>query len=196
MHRCPWCGTDPLYVRYHDEEWGSPLHDEGKHFEFLLLETQQAGLSWITILRKREAYREAFAGFEAAKVARFGQAQVEKLMENPGIIRNRRKIEASITNAKAFLAIQEAAGSFDSWIWNFAGGLPLVNAPRTLADIPTTSQLSDSLAKELKRRGFSFVGSTTIYAHLQSIGVVNDHLTSCFRFAELATPSTKTSPKL
>ncbi len=144
MNRCPWCGTDPLYVRYHDEEWGSPLHDEDKHFEFLLLETQQAGLSWITILRKREAYREAFAGFDPGKVARFGQAQVEKLMGNPGIIKNRRKIEASISNAKAFLAIQEEAGSFDRWIWNFAGGHPLVNAPQTLADIPATSPLSDS----------------------------------------------------
>ncbi|MEI6385865.1 MAG: DNA-3-methyladenine glycosylase I [Spirochaetota bacterium] len=196
MDRCPWCGTDPLYVRYHDEEWGNPLHDEGKHFEFLLLETQQAGLSWITILRKREAYREAFASFDPEKVARFGQAQVEKLMINPGIIKNRRKIEASITNAKAFLAIQEEAGSFDRWIWNFAGGLPLVNAPQTLADIPPTSPLSDSLAKELKRRGFSFVGSTTLYAHLQAIGVVNDHLASCFRFAELATPSATASPTL
>jgi DNA-3-methyladenine glycosylase I len=196
MNRCPWCGTDPLYVRYHDEEWGSPLHDEDKHFEFLLLETQQAGLSWITILRKREAYREAFAGFDPGKVARFGQARVEKLMGNPGIIKNRRKIEASISNAKAFLAIQEEAGSFDRWIWNFAGGHPLVNAPQTLADIPATSPLSDSLAKELKRRGFSFVGSTTIYAHLQAIGVVNDHLASCFRFSELATTSATASPTL
>ncbi len=186
MERCPWCGEDPLYVAYHDKEWGSPVHDETRHFEFLLLETQQAGLSWITILRKREAYRRAFAGFDAAKVARFGEAKVEALLGDSGIVRNRRKIEAAVKDARAFLAIQEEAGSFDSWLWRFVDGRPVQGRRRSPAEIPTTSPLSDLVAKELKARGFAFVGSTTIYAHLQAIGVVNDHLMSCFRHAELA----------
>lgn len=187
MERCPWCGTDPLYVAYHDEEWGRPLHDEAKHFEFLLLETQQAGLSWITILRKREAYREAFAGFDAQKVARFTPARIEKLLASPagGIVRNRAKLDAAVRNAKAFLKIQEEFGSFDAYLWGFVDGKPVVNSPRTLADIPTTSPLSDALSADLKARGFGFVGSTTIYAHLQAVGVINDHLASCFRYKEL-----------
>ncbi len=187
MERCPWCGTDPLYVAYHDEEWGRPLHDEAKHFEFLLLETQQAGLSWITILRKREAYREAFAGFDAQKVARFTPARIEKLLASPpgGIVRNRAKLEAAVRNAKAFLKVQEEFGGFDAYLWGFVDGKPVVNSPKTLAEIPTTSPLSDALSADLKARGFGFVGSTTIYAHLQAVGVINDHLASCFRYKEL-----------
>jgi DNA-3-methyladenine glycosylase I len=185
MERCTWCGSDPLYVRYHDEEWGSPLHDERKHFEFLLLETQQAGLSWITILRKREAYRRAFRNFDAEAVAGFSAADIDELLLNPGIVRNRRKLEASVKNARAFLGIREAHGSFDAWLWNFVDGKPVVNSNRTLADIPVTSALSDRVSAEMKNLGFAFVGSTTIYAHLQAIGIVNDHLVSCFRYKEL-----------
>jgi DNA-3-methyladenine glycosylase I len=187
MERCPWCGTDPLYVAYHDQEWGCPLHDEEKHFEFLLLETQQAGLSWITILRKREAYRSAFAGFDARKVARFTPARIDKLLSGPagGIVRNRAKLEAAVRNARAFLEVEAEFGSFDAYLWGFVDGKPVVNAPASMADIPTTSPLSDSLSKDLKARGFGFVGSTTVYAHLQAVGVVNDHLASCFRFKEL-----------
>ena len=157
MPRCPWCGTDPLYVAYHDEEWGRPLHDEGRHFEFLLLETQQAGLSWISILRRREAYRKAFAGFDAAKVAAFDKDRVEKLLGDPSIIRNRRKIEGAVKNARSFLAIQEEWGSFDDWLWHFVDGKPLVNSWRTLDQIPATTELSDTVAADLKKRGFSFV---------------------------------------
>jgi DNA-3-methyladenine glycosylase I len=185
MTRCPWCGDDPLYTAYHDEEWGSPIHDEGKHFEFLLLETQQAGLSWRCILGKREAFRKAYAGFEPEKVARFGADRVEKLLSDPGIIRNRRKVEAAIKNARAFLATVEEFGSFDSYIWRFVDGRPIVNARKSLSRIPVTTPASDALAADLKARGFAFVGSTTIYAHMQAIGMVNDHLTSCFRWAEL-----------
>jgi DNA-3-methyladenine glycosylase I len=187
MQRCPWCGSDPLYLKYHDEEWGTPVHDEEKHFEFLLLETQQAGLSWITILRKREAYREAFARFDPEKVARFGDAQVERLLGNAGIIRNRRKIEASVKNARAFLDIRDEYGSFDAWLWDFVDGKPVHGHRRTLSDLPATTELSDRVSAEMKKRGFAFVGSTTIYAHLQAIGIVNDHLESCFRWKELTT---------
>ena len=193
MERCPWCGDDPLYVEYHDREWGSPLHDESKHFEFLLLETQQAGLSWITILRKREAYRRAFAGFDPEKVARFSLAKIETLLADPGIIRNRRKIEAAVKNAKAFLEIREERGSFDAWLWDFVDGSPIDGKRRSPADVPATTGLSDKVAKEMKSRGFSFVGSTTIYAHLQAIGLVNDHLLSCFRHREVAAKATTPS---
>jgi len=187
MKRCPWCGeNDPLYIAYHDTEWGVPVHDERKHFEFLLLETQQAGLSWITILRKREAYRRDFAGFDPEKVARFGDAKIQKLLGDAGIIRNRRKIEAAVKNARAFLDIEEKFGSFDSYIWSFVDGRPIVNARRRLADLPATTEISDRLSADLKARGFSFVGSTTIYAHMQAVGLVNDHLVSCFRYSELA----------
>ena len=185
MKRCPWCGADPLYIAYHDEEWGTPLRDEGKHFEFLLLETQQAGLSWRCILGKREAFRKAYARFDAAKVARFTPAHIEKLLADPGIIRNRRKIEAAVKNARAFLEISEEFGSFDSYIWRFVDGKPIVNAWWEGATIPATTSVSDMLARDLKSRGFAFVGSTTIYAHMQAIGMVNDHLTSCFRWKEL-----------
>jgi DNA-3-methyladenine glycosylase I len=185
MTRCPWCGEDPLYVAYHDLEWGSPVHDEGKHFEFLLLETQQAGLSWRCILGKREAYRKAFAGFDPEKVARFTPSRVERLLTDPGIVRNRRKVEAAIKNARAFLETAEEFGSFDSYIWRFVEGRPAINAFRSPSLVPVTSDVSDALAADLKARGFAFVGSTTIYAHMQAIGMVNDHLTSCFRWAQL-----------
>jgi DNA-3-methyladenine glycosylase I len=186
MQRCPWCGEDPLYVAYHDAEWGRPVHDEGKHFEFLLLETQQAGLSWRCILGKREAFRRAYAGFDPGKVARFTSASVARLLADPGIIRNRRKIEAAIGNARAFLATAEEFGSFDSYIWRFADGRPIINSWKVASKVPVTTPVSDALAADLKARGFAFVGSTTIYAHMQAIGIVNDHLVECFRWRELS----------
>lgn len=182
--RCLWCGKDPLYVRYHDEEWGAALHDESKHFEFLMLETMQAGLSWITILRKREAYREAFAGFDAQQVAAFDDIKIEELMLNPGIIRNRAKIKAAVTNARQFLKVVQEKGSFDSYIWEFVDGKPIVNRLKHQYEGAATTELSDRVSADLKKRGFAFVGSTTMYAHLQAIGVVNDHLVDCFRYQE------------
>lgn len=186
MTRCPWCGDDPLYVRYHDEEWGTPVHDERTHFEFLLLETQQAGLSWRTILGKREAYRRAFANFEPGRVALYSEKEIEHLLLDTGLIRNRRKLEAAVTNAGAFLAIQQQYGSFDTWIWSFTGGKPVTNRWKTVSEIPTRTELSDTISAEMRKAGFVFVGSVTIYAHLQAIGIVNDHLVSCFRHSQLA----------
>ncbi|MEN6491633.1 MAG: DNA-3-methyladenine glycosylase I [Rectinema sp.] len=186
MIRCPWCGNDPLYVRYHDEEWGTPVHEERTHFEFLLLETQQAGLSWRTVLGKREAYRDAFVDFNPERVARYSEKDIERLLLDPGLIRNRRKLEAAVTNARIFLAIQEHHGSFDDWIWHFTEGRPITNTWHTLSEIPVRTELSDSISSEMRKAGFSFVGSVTIYAHLQAIGIVNDHLVSCFRHAEIA----------
>lgn len=186
MTRCSWCGDDPLYVRYHDEEWGTPVHDERTHFEFLLLETQQAGLSWRTILGKREAYRSAFANFDPERVARYSEKDIEHLLLDPGLIRNRRKLEAAVTNARTFLAIQDQHGSFDDWIWHFTGGRPITNHWQTLSEIPARTELSDLISSEMRRAGFSFVGSVTIYAHLQAIGIVNDHLVSCFRHGQIA----------
>ncbi|MDT0191677.1 DNA-3-methyladenine glycosylase I [Exiguobacterium sp. BG5(2022)] len=177
--RCPWCGTDPLYVRYHDEEWGKPVHDDQKHFECLTLESAQAGLSWITILRKRENYRLAYANFEVQQVASFTDEDVERLLGDSGIVRNRRKIEASINNAKQFIKLQEEFGSFDSYIWSFVNDAPILNTWNRLEDVPATTELSERLSKDLKRRGFKFLGPTTVYAHLQATGLVNDHLTSC-----------------
>lgn len=185
MKRCPWCGEDPLYVAYHDTEWGTPLHDEARHFEFLLLETQQAGLSWRCILGKREAFRKAYAGFDPEKVARFTQSRVQKLLADPGIIRNRHKIEAAVKNARSFLRVAEEFGSFDSYVWRFVEGKPIINAWRNSSSIPVTTLLSDVFATDLKTRGFTFVGSTTMYAHMQAIGMVNDHVMSCFRWREL-----------
>ena len=177
--RCPWCGTDPLYVRYHDEEWGKPVHDDQKHFECLTLESAQAGLSWITILRKRENYRLAYADFEVHRVASFTDEDEERLLADSGIVRNRRKIEASINNAKQFIKLQEEFGSFDSYIWSFVNDAPILNTWNRLEDVPATTELSERLSKDLKRRGFKFLGPTTVYAHLQATGLVNDHLTSC-----------------
>jgi DNA-3-methyladenine glycosylase I len=186
--RCPWAGADPLYVAYHDTEWGVPVHDDRRLFEFLVLEGAQAGLAWITILRKREGYRRAFADFDAEKVARFGEADVARLLGDPGIVRNRMKIEAAIGNARAFLRVVEEHGSFDAYQWQFVGGAPIVAARATMKDVPPTSPESDAWSKDLKRRGFRFVGSTIVYAHMQAVGMVNDHLTTCFRYAPLASP--------
>jgi DNA-3-methyladenine glycosylase I len=185
VQRCGWCKSDPLYVAYHDEEWGVPVRDDRRLFEFLLLEGAQAGLSWITILRKRENYRRAFAGFDAEKVARYGLRQVERLLADPGIVRNRLKIEAAINNAKRFLAVQEEFGSFDAYIWRFVDGRPIVNRWKSLKQVPASTPESDTLSRDLKARGFKFVGSTICYAHMQATGMVNDHLLDCFRHAEV-----------
>jgi DNA-3-methyladenine glycosylase I len=180
--RCPWSlGVNEAYLRYHDEEWGVPVRDDRKHFEFLILEGAQAGLSWSTVLHKRPAYRKAFANFEPARVARFNRRSVERLLGNAGIIRNRLKIEASISNARSFLAVQAEFGSFDDYIWRFVDGRPRRNRWRRPQEVPATSVESDALSRDLKARGFRFVGSTIIYAHMQAIGLVNDHLVDCFR---------------
>ena len=178
--RCGWCGTDGLYVKYHDEEWGRPVTDDGKLFEFLVLESAQAGLSWITILRKREGYRKAFCGFDAGKVARMTDDDVERLMHFDGIVRNRLKIKAAITNARLFLAVQEEFGSFRDYTLSFfPGGKPITNHFRSLNEIPASSPESDAMSRDMKKRGFKFFGSTICYAHLQASGFVNDHLTGC-----------------
>jgi DNA-3-methyladenine glycosylase I len=183
--RCAWSeGVDPQYTRYHDEEWGVPVRDDRVHFEFLVLEAAQAGLSWWTILRKREGYRRAFADFDAGKVARFTPRTVEKLMQDASIVRNRQKIEAAIANARGFLAIQEEFGTFDGYVWRFVGDKPIVNRWRKQSDVPPTSKESDALSLDLKSRGFKFVGSTIVYAHMQATGLVNDHLMACFRYGE------------
>ncbi len=183
--RCPWSeGIDPAMERYHDVEWGVPVRDDRRHFEFLLLESAQAGLSWWTILRKREGYRRAFADFDPERVARFNARSVERLMGDAGIVRNRQKIEATIANARGFLALQEEFGSFDAYVWRFVGGRPIVNRWREQRQVPATSPESDALSKDLKQRGFKFVGSTIVYAHMQATGLVNDHLVGCFRHAE------------
>lgn len=182
MKRCDWCGNDELYVKYHDEEWGVPVHDDKIHFEFLVLESAQAGLSWITVLKKRENYRKAYDGFDPIKVAKYDEQKVEDLLSNPGIIRNRKKIEASINNAKCFLEIQKEFGSFDKYIWGFVDNKPLKNFWQDISEVPATSQLSDIVSKDLKKRGFKFLGSTTIYAHLQATGLINDHLVDCIMY--------------
>jgi DNA-3-methyladenine glycosylase I len=180
--RCKWAeGVNPDYIEYHDKEWGVPVYDDRVQFEFLLLEGAQAGLSWSTILNKREGYRRAFAGFEVEKVARFTKKRVEKLLENPAIVRNRLKVESAVTNACAFITVQEEFGSFSKYIWGFVDGMPIQNRFRKDSDIPATSPESDALSKDLKKRGFRFVGSTIIYAHMQATGLVNDHVTGCFR---------------
>lgn len=181
--RCPWSERgDPDYVLYHDSEWGVPVHDDRVHFEFLILETAQAGLSWAMILRKRGGYRKAFAGFDAERVARFNRRSVERLVADAGIVRNRRKIEAAIVNARAFLDLQREFGSFDAYIWAFVGGRPIASAWSEQRQVPATSPESDALSADLKGRGFRFVGSTTVYAHMQATGLLNDHLTSCYRY--------------
>ena len=184
--RCAWCGTDPLYVSYHDTEWGVPLHDDRQLFEFLVLEGAQAGLSWLTILRKRDAYRAAFDQFDPEKVARYTPRRIERLLANPGIVRNRLKIESAVKNAKAFLAVQDEFGSFDSYMWRFVDGRPKQNAWRSLKELPARTPDSDGMSKDMVRRGFSFVGSTICYAHMQAVGMVNDHTVDCFRHAEVA----------
>jgi DNA-3-methyladenine glycosylase I len=181
--RCAWAGSDPLYVAYHDDEWGVPEHDEIRLFEMLILEGAQAGLSWLTILRKRENYRRAFAGFDPARVARFDRRKIERLLSDEGIVRNRLKVEGAVTNARAYLKIQDEFGGFDPFIWEFIGGKPLVNAWCTLDQVPVTTPESDAMSKELKRRGMKFVGSTICYAFMQAVGMVNDHTTDCGWYA-------------
>jgi DNA-3-methyladenine glycosylase I len=183
--RCEWAGADPLYVAYHDQEWGVPVHDDRVLFEFLVLEGAQAGLSWITILRKRNHYRKAFDGFDAEKVASYDEAKISALLENPGIVRNRRKIESAVTNAQAFLKVQEEFGSFDAYIWQFTGGKPLRNSWHSLSEIPASTVESGAMSKDLLRRGFRFVGPTICYAHMQATGMVNDHIVSCFRYNQV-----------
>ena len=183
--RCTWCGTDPLYVAYHDEEWGVPVYDDAALFEFLLLETFQAGLSWITILRKRENFRKAFDGFDYKKIAKYDQSKIDSLLQDSGIIRNKLKVHSAVTNAIAFQKIQIEFGSFSTYIWDFVNDKPLQNNLKKMTDIPANTELSDTLSKDLKKRGFKFVGSTVVYAHMQATGMVNDHITSCFRYSEL-----------
>jgi DNA-3-methyladenine glycosylase I len=183
--RCPWCAGDEAYIRYHDTEWGRPLKNSRKLFELLILEGAQAGLSWITILKRREGYRRAFAAFDPEAIARYGKRDIKRLLENPEIIRNRRKIESAIENARAFLRMEEK-GSFSSWLWNWVNGKPLIHRYRSLKQLPPSTELSERISSELKKRGFSFVGPTIIYAYMQSAGLVNDHLLSCFRHPEYA----------
>ncbi|MCL4779961.1 MAG: DNA-3-methyladenine glycosylase I [Gammaproteobacteria bacterium] len=183
--RCPWSeGVSPAYLEYHDTEWGVPVHDDRKQFEFLILEGAQAGLSWSTILHRRAGYRRAFADFDPQKVARLTPARIEKLLLDPGIIRNRLKVSAAVGNARAFLEVQAAFGSFDRYIWGFVDGRPVVNRWRRQSEVPATSAVSDALSKDMKKRGFRFVGSTILYAHLQATGLINDHLLGCFRHRE------------
>lgn len=184
ISRCTWASND-LNIPYHDAEWGVPLHDDRALFEFLVLEGAQAGLSWDTILRKRENYRKAFDNFEPAKVARYSEAKCAKLLQNEGIIRNRLKIASAVRNAKAFLAVQKEFGSFDAYIWAFIGGKPVVNKWKNVGDVPAKTEISDAISKDLKKRGFNFVGSTIMYAFMQATGMVNDHLTTCFRHREV-----------
>jgi DNA-3-methyladenine glycosylase I len=182
--RCAWAGTDPLYVAYHDQEWGVPLHDDRKLFEMLILEGAQAGLSWITILRRREGYRRAFDGFDPAVVAGYGEEKIAALLEDTGIIRNRQKVRSAVNNAKRFLEVQAEFGSFDAYIWGFVDGKPIQNAWTGMGDIPAKTPLSDAISKDLIKRGFNFVGSTIMYAHMQATGMVNDHVVDCFRYGQ------------
>jgi len=186
--RCGWAGTDPLYVRYHDEEWGVPLHDDRELFELLTLEGAQAGLAWITILRKREGYRRAFAGFDARRIARFDRRRVARLLGDPGIVRNRAKVEGVVKNARALPALVEEAGSLDRYLWSFVGGRPIQNRWRSMKQVPVESEESRALSRDLKRRGFTFIGPTICYAFMQAAGLVNDHLVGCFRYRTLARP--------
>ena len=183
--RCDWCIGNPLYEKYHDEEWGVPVFDDNTLFEFLILETFQSGLSWITVLRKRENFRAAFDNFDYKKVAKYNQDKIDTLLENAGIIRNRLKIKATITNAQAFMAIQKEFGSFNKYIWKFTDGKPIKNTFKSMSEIPANTLLSDTISKDLKKRGFKFVGTTVIYAHMQATGMVNDHKVDCFRYNEV-----------
>ena len=184
-NRCTWCLKSELYIRYHDNEWGIPVHDDVKHFEFLVLEGAQAGLSWSTILNKREGYRRCFAGFDPEKVARFSEKRIDKILLDPGIVRNKLKVRSVVNNAARFLEVQDEFGSFDTYIWQFVNGRPIVNRWKTDRHVPPRSRESDALSKDLVSRGFKFVGTTIMYAHMQACGLVNDHVTDCFRYAEL-----------
>lgn len=186
LNRCEWAeGSFDEYIAYHDEEWGVPVHDDRTHFEFLILEGAQAGLSWSTILKKRNGYREAFAGFDPEIVAGYTESKIEELLQNPGIVRNRLKVKSAVQNAKQFLKIQEKFGSFDTYIWQFVDNKPVINHWNSLSDVPAKTEVSDRISKDLKKRGFNFVGSTIIYAHMQACGLVNDHTAGCFRYREL-----------
>ncbi len=185
LHRCSWAGDDPLYVAYHDHEWGVPVHDDRTLFEFLILEGAQAGLSWITILKKRENYREAFDGFDPRRIACYREARIQKLLGNAAIVRNKLKVRSAVTNAKAFLEVEKEFGSFDRFIWQFVGGQPRENAWKSMSEVPASTPESDAMSKELKRRGFKFVGSTICYAYMQAVGMVNDHTVDCFRYREM-----------
>jgi len=185
MHRCSWAGTDPVYIDYHDREWGVPMHDERTLFEMLVLDGAQAGLSWITILKKRDNYRAAFDNFDARKMARYGERRVQALLNNPGIVRNRLKVGAAIQNAKMLLKLQEQEGSLAEYLWRYVDGKPIINAWRSIKEIPARTPLSDTISKDLSRRGFKFVGPTICYAFMQAMGMVNDHTTDCFRYREL-----------
>lgn len=184
VRRCSWCGADELYVRYHDEEWGVPVHDDRTLFEFLVLEGAQAGLAWITVLRKREGYRAAFDGFDVGKVARYGDRKLQRLLQDPRIIRNRLKVYSARRNARAFLAVQEEWGSFADYVWRFIDGKPIRNRWKSMKDVPASTPLSDAISRDMKQRGFHFVGSTIVYAHMQATGMVNDHIVDCFRHRE------------
>ncbi|MCT4594159.1 MAG: DNA-3-methyladenine glycosylase I [Anaeromicrobium sp.] len=184
MTRCGWVTKDPLYIKYHDEEWGVPVHDDRVHFEFLVLESAQAGLSWITVLKKRENYRLSYDNFDYEKVALYDEKKIEELLSNKGIIRNRRKIESSINNANRFMEVQREFGSFDNYIWSFVDNKPLINRWATLGHLPASTSLSDKISKDMKKRGFKFIGTTIIYSYLQAVGIVNDHTTDCFRYEE------------
>lgn len=183
--RCGWSTNDPLYIKYHDEEWGVPVQDDRKLFEMLILEGAQAGLSWITILRKRENYRKALNNFDTKKISKYDSKKVKQLLQNEGIVRNRLKIAATIQNAKCFIAIQKEFGSFDKYIWQFVNGKPIINNRKSLKEIPTMTKESDAMSKDLKKRGFKFVGSTICYAFMQAVGMVNDHTTECYRYNQL-----------
>ena len=183
--RCGWCGDDPLYVAYHDNEWGVPVHDDRLLFEFLILEGAQAGLSWLTILKKRQNYRKAFHAFDCERIAKYTEADVARLLSNPGIVRNRLKIESAVKNARGALGIQEEFGSLDSYLWRYVGGAPRQNAWKNMAELPVRTELSDMMSKDLKNRGCNFVGSTICYAFMQAVGMVNDHTTDCFRYREI-----------
>lgn len=185
INRCAWCGEDPLYVDYHDKEWGVTVYDDDTLFEFLILETFQAGLSWITVLRKRDNFRRAFDNFDYKKIADYKDSKLEQLLADPGIIRNKLKVKATVSNAQAFIKVQQEFGSFSKYIWGFTNGKPIKNTFQTMADIPANTPLSDTISKDLKRRGFKFVGSTVVYAHMQATGMVNDHVKDCFRYNEV-----------
>jgi DNA-3-methyladenine glycosylase I len=185
LNRCPWTSTDPLMIEYHDHEWGVPKHDDRRLFEDLVLDGAQAGLSWSIILRKREGYRSAFANFEPARVATFDEEKIEALLQDPGIVRNRQKVVSAVRNARAFLQVQAEYGSFDAYIWQFVDGTPIVNQWSRLSDLPAQTPLSESISKELKGRGFSFVGPTILYAFMQAVGMVNDHVVDCFRYRQV-----------
>jgi len=184
-NRCAWCGEDPLYVKYHDEEWGAPVYNDDKLFEFLILETFQAGLSWITVLRKRENFRRAFDNFNYKKIAQYSNEKFEELLQDASIIRNKLKIKATISNAISFMEIQKEFGSFSNYIWEFTNGKPIINNWKTLDEIPAKTTLSDTISNDLKKRGFKFVGSTVMYAHMQATGMVNDHVVDCFRYEKV-----------